>query len=224
MASFATEAGMRKVFDRFDDWHREVSALGGKGYTLAVNISLFNPETLFTTYPKEWSQYYRKNMFMMRDPILVWGSFNDGATRWSDIKLDGIVRALYTTRVREVAAQYGLKYGAVAVMRNQDSEQRKAFLSVAREDRELTSTEIDRLSCLLGEAVESLRAASGLTRAEVEVLQLLATGRTQDEIAEELGISRTSVKKRIERARDGINATNSIHAVALAMKNGSITI
>jgi len=213
---------MREKMQGFDAWDEELSSIANMGYTFCVNITIHNPEFVYHTYPVKWSQYYQKHWFTLRDPVLLWASVNDGKKRWSAIP--GLDDGWITKRVMEVARTFGINYGAVCVTRNNEPHRRKCFLTAARHDRELTDNELERMWKLFLSGLESLTNNSGLTRSEVEVLQLLATGYTQDEIAMRLLITRDAVKKRIERARQALKAKNAIHAVTIGIARGVVDV
>ena len=59
-----------------------------------------------------------------------------------------------------------------------------------------------------------------LTAREVSVLRLVAAGRHNRSIGEELNISEQTVKSRIKNILAKLNAHNRSHAVVLAMKRG----
>ena len=61
---------------------------------------------------------------------------------------------------------------------------------------------------------------SKLTRREQEVLQLLASGLTQPEIARELVISSSTVASHIEHILDKLGVHSRAQAVALALRSG----
>jgi DNA-binding CsgD family transcriptional regulator len=67
-------------------------------------------------------------------------------------------------------------------------------------------------------------AAYAINRREREVLAWIAQGKTAEETAIILGISRRTVEWHAKNARDKIDASNVTHAVAKAVKNGMITI
>ena len=62
---------------------------------------------------------------------------------------------------------------------------------------------------------ESLYRA-GLTRREYEVLRRVAVGRTNPEIAEDLGITRNTVKTYLQSAMGKLGARNRVEAIARA--------
>ena len=62
-----------------------------------------------------------------------------------------------------------------------------------------------------------------LTRREAEVLQLLTSGLTQQEIANQLVISETTVASHIEHILEKLNVHSRAQAVALALRSGLIS-
>lgn len=213
---------MQIKMEGFHEWEQEIASIASKGFTFCVNVSIMNPQLVFLTYPVEWSDYYRKHFFTIRDPVLHWASYSEGYTRWSDVP--GHDGPAYTRRVMEVARTYGLNYGGVFVTRNKEPQRRKCFLTAAREDRQFTDTEMERLWELFLQGLDTLKGSSGMSPSEITVLQLLATGKTQDEIADEISISRDAVKKRVERARVALKARNTLHAVTIAIARGVVDV
>jgi DNA-binding CsgD family transcriptional regulator len=59
-----------------------------------------------------------------------------------------------------------------------------------------------------------------LTAREIEVLALIADGKTNEEVAETLGIARHTVKSHMAHILDALGAMNSAHAVAIAHCRG----
>jgi DNA-binding NarL/FixJ family response regulator len=72
----------------------------------------------------------------------------------------------------------------------------------------------------LGTSVEGgLREAlfrAGVTRREYDVLRLVAVGRTNPEIAEQLGLARNTVKTYLQSAMGKLGARNRVEAIAKA--------
>ena len=76
-------------------------------------------------------------------------------------------------------------------------------------------------------ALEPAPADSGnerslLSKREREVLQLLANGRTNDETAQEVGLSPATVRTYVENAMHKLKADSRTHAVAVAVRLGLI--
>ncbi|MER6219531.1 response regulator transcription factor [Streptomyces sp900105755] len=66
-------------------------------------------------------------------------------------------------------------------------------------------------------------AAAGLSARETEIMRLVAVGRTNQEISEELFLSLSSVKTYLARIQAKIGARNRVEVAAWAWENGVVT-
>ena len=64
------------------------------------------------------------------------------------------------------------------------------------------------------------KAFEGLTEREVEILDLIATGATNKEIAEKLFITEGTVKNHVSRILAALNARDRVQAAIYALKHG----
>jgi DNA-binding CsgD family transcriptional regulator len=71
-----------------------------------------------------------------------------------------------------------------------------------------------------GPAASAVASSSGLSAREVDVLRLIAAGRSNAQIAETLVISPNTVGRHVSNIFDKIGATNRAEATAYAMRNG----
>ena len=69
----------------------------------------------------------------------------------------------------------------------------------------------------------SRRLRRPLTAREIEVLALIADGKTNEEVAVRLGIARHTVKSHMAHILDALGAMNSAHAVAIAHCRGDFS-
>ncbi|MFD3578972.1 response regulator [Streptomyces sp. NPDC058644] len=70
---------------------------------------------------------------------------------------------------------------------------------------------------------EEQQAAAGLSSRETEISRLVAVGRTNQEIAEELFLSLSSVKTYLARIQAKVEARNRVEIAAWAWENGVVT-
>ncbi|MDY6995474.1 MAG: LuxR C-terminal-related transcriptional regulator [Actinomycetota bacterium] len=107
-------------------------------------------------------------------------------------------------------------------MRRQHAEVRQALASADEAVRALQDADLDlrkiepveRSPAAQSLADISTRVLSMLTRREVEVLRLMAAGRTNQQIADELVISAGTVKSHVKRVLRKLHATNRAEAAS----------
>ena len=107
-------------------------------------------------------------------------------------------------------------------MRRQHAEVRRALASADEAARALQDADLDlrkiepveRSPAARSLAEVQTRVMAMLTRREVEVLRLMAAGRTNQQIADELVISAGTVKSHVKRVLRKLNATNRAEAAS----------
>ncbi len=202
------------------DAEERLADIAPMGYSLAVNVRLFTPEFYRTTYPDDWVKLYQKRRYALFDPTTIWCRFNDGQVRWSEIDLNALKDI--GGHVLEQARKFDLNFGGCVARRGDEQPGIKSLLFGARQDRELSDTELSEMSRILKDIVEAAGSRAGLSEMELQALQDLATGLTHKEIADLRQISPVTVKKRLERAREILGARNAVQAIAIAAKSGLI--
>jgi LuxR family transcriptional regulator, maltose regulon positive regulatory protein len=94
--------------------------------------------------------------------------------------------------------------------------------AISRAEREHLNRVVRAFGAPLGrpEMPEAARAATGsiepLTRRELEILESMATGRRNQQIADELVITVETVKRHVSHILNKLGATNRMEAVATA--------
>jgi two-component system response regulator DegU len=74
----------------------------------------------------------------------------------------------------------------------------------------------------IGKSIDMVMAP--LTRRETQILNYVAEGNTNKQIADILGISEQTIKSHVSAILRKLNANDRAHAVALAIRNGWITL
>ncbi|HET9832894.1 MAG TPA: response regulator transcription factor [Vicinamibacterales bacterium] len=64
----------------------------------------------------------------------------------------------------------------------------------------------------------------GLTKAEIEVLQLIAAGNANKQVADRLSVTEDTVKGRVKNILGKLDASDRTHAVMIAIKRGIIEL
>lgn len=211
---------LQNILDDMAGLEGRILGCAPMGYALAINIRGFTPEFYLTTYPDEWVKIYHHRRYALFDPATIWSRFHEGRIRWSEIEFPGMRKL--GSHVLEQAAKFDLHFGGGASVVNRAGSGIKSLLFGARKDRELTDDELHELSQILEVVVAAVAERARLTPAELEALRDLAEGLTHNEIADRLRVSPSTIKKRIERAREVLGARNAVQAVAIATKRGLI--
>ena len=67
-------------------------------------------------------------------------------------------------------------------------------------------------------------AADALTKAEVDVLRLIAGGNANKQIADQLSITEDTVKSRVKHILSKLSASDRTHAAMIGLKRGIIEL
>lgn len=205
----------RTLLPAFEGEAKRISEIAPAGWIFAHRYSWGGPQVIHSRFPEEWKRIYSQNQYHSADPIIFWISrpqLSGMATkRWSKIPKIGDPR-----RVMAHAAVFGLKFG-MSSSRTTEYIGERSFISACRSDREFSDDEMDIINTYFSYWVDYIENTKPtITEAEAVVLRLLSDGIGQAEIAEQLGVSESAVKKRIGSALARLNATNRHHAIKIA--------
>ena len=211
---------LQNILDDMEGLESRIRVIAPMGYALAVNIRGFTPEFYLTTYPEDWVKIYHERRYALFDPVTIWSRFHEGAVRWSEIAMPAVLKA--GNHVLEHARRYDLVHGGGVSARAIAGAHARSILFGARQDREMTDDELAELAEILEVVMTAVGQHAGLSESELDALRSLAAGLTHNEIADQGRVSPSTIKKRIERAREVLGARNAVHAVAIATKRGLI--
>lgn len=193
----------------------EVHEIATSGFVLCLNVRGFWPQLYYTTFPKKWVKMYLDRNLMLADPIVAWTMLGEGHQRWSDIML------LRTLALNDVvmkhAEPFGLKFGCIFAGRIPDKYKRKCYLSVARDDRELTDEEVSHLSTVFKAALMKMTTPHNLTEVQLQLLHSCALGASQADLAEQQDRSPRWIKLELQKAKRELGARNITEAVSHAI-------
>lgn len=184
-----------------------LGALSPGGYSAVLHIRYASPLVLDVTFPSNWVDHYTVNAFALRDPIIAWGLSQEGATRWSAVKVPD------PFNIFDQAASYGLKYG-VAVSCGEIRS--RSIISAARADREFTEGELQVFSKVSRALHQISEPRHQLTPAQLQALRCIASGDRYAAAAAKLGISESALKARLISARERLMARTTSEAIQKA--------
>lgn len=208
-----------KLFPDYGSFEEGLNRIGNAGYMLLLHMHYWRTKFAYGTHPEAWLRCYDQNNFVSIDPVMLWALSNSGTIRWSEMKIGDVPAH---NHVMERAKDFGLRYGAVSTHRSRFLDHKKCMICISRHDRELTDAELVEVADILERLVEAHDARMGLSDGDIQTIQALAHGRSQEEIACDMSVSRDAVKKRIERIRKRIGAKNATHVVAIALSHNLI--
>ena len=131
-----------------------------------------------------------------------------------------VVLTAYTDDARVVGA---LRAGAIGYVRKEaDPEVLLAAVRAAARGQSMLDPAI--AGSVLQDLVSSVKVRDDLTEREMEVLRLLAHGRTNREIAEELVVGAETVKTHVGNILAKLHLAHRTQAVIHALKQGLITL
>lgn len=187
----------------------KVREIAPSGFVVALDVRWKGPEYLHSEFPEKWKELYEDNGYFMMDPIFYWTLMNTGVTRWSEVDYPD-PRGIGTK-----AAEHGLVFGATVSVK---VDGMRSFLSAARADRELTEEEITSLANILEKWANIVKERPNLSDNELETLACLRSGLDQTKIAKKLGVSISTVKKRLSKVRRAFEASSNSEALSIAIE------
>lgn len=199
---------VKDLIPNFDDEIAELHKLAPSGWIMGFNLTYRGPEHLFNAYPDAWRAVYEERNYFFGDPIAVWTITNDGAIRWSEVRIPDL------RGVMEHARRYKLNYG-VAFSRKVVGK--RSFLTLSHPDREFTDQEIATVQTKFNLWTDLVLNRASLTLAELDVLRCFRDGMGQAETADALQVSESTVKQRAIKACTKLGAKTRTQAVALAV-------
>jgi len=181
-----------------------------------------------SNYPVEWKQTYLNNNYAAIDPVVTIAKRSMQPFVWSQAQSAGTTPE--AIHFFSEAADFGIRSGVSIPVRG--SFGRTAMLTLAS-DRPTAAAEVRNavhaitavafVHVHLDRLVRAPHSTTVvLTPRQSLCLSWASMGKTMNEIADLLGISERAVRFYIKGARDRLGATNTTHAVRLAVERGLI--
>jgi LuxR family quorum sensing-dependent transcriptional regulator len=224
---------------RYEDICRHVvTELEWFGFTHVSSISLPGPGReateciLMNTRPREYIERYIEKNYVVRDPVVTELRRTVNPYSWSDVRarrdLSKSEKAILDEG-REFAARDGLTIPIVSLSGSMSlfcpcglepnlSERARAALEIIG----IYADQALKRAILQGHREEP--AHTPLTPREREIMQWVATGKTDDEIGDILSIGATTVTSHVENAKQKLDAFRRTYAVVQALRFGEITL
>jgi LuxR family quorum-sensing system transcriptional regulator CciR len=211
----------------------ELQRLGFRYFALCSHV---DPERrpkgaiILHNYPAAWAERHRRLKYSRRDPVFLRAREQSLAFLWEDpaflALLDPDQRAIL-----DDAAAHGLKHGATIPLHG--PHRYSASCSVVAETGLLSTELVHQATWFAAYAYDAGRRIAGpmdkrprhrLPRRERQTLELVALGKSDEEIGAILGIDAATAHGYIESAKRRLNATKRTHAVAYAIYTEAINL
>ena len=188
---------------------------------------------VLATYPDAWLRHYTTADYFRIDPAVQATRSSISAIDWRDLD----VREPAAVKLFSEAREFGVAGQAVSFpIRGPGGDSGFFTVSADVSDTAWDALKGQRLLdwMSLGHAIhrrlveiDSAHMRGGLGRLsprERDILELTAQGLTSDEVAKAFGISERVVRGYLQACRNKLNAQNSTHAVARAVKLGLVCV
>jgi LuxR family quorum sensing-dependent transcriptional regulator len=175
-------------------------------------------------WPDRWLKFYIDSGLMQRDPLLDALKRHHKPFTWSEVQRDRKWPSA-GTKALQVLAEHGWTSGLVVPIPRGD--QRFGLVTLMYRGHPLNANDKSLLATLSYCFHERLRnlvpmhgfalPPAGLTRREIEVLQLIARGATDRDVACKLAISPWTAHEHVEKAKRKLQVSTRVEAVAIAI-------
>ncbi len=195
-------ASPERLFDLF------VEAMGTLGYDRVIFSVAYDSELpeaahrlgLMHNYPGDWQNYYAEKGFDRIDPVLKAAATYDGPFRWAALERE-MPLTREQLRFMRMGEEAGLNNGIGVPLRGANAQIAGIALATS-ERRDAGHPSLDLIHAYCSQFYRAYKrqhtprsnpSCVVLTPKEIEVLARAAAGKTDDEMAAELGISRNTV-------------------------------
>lgn len=187
-----------------------IEQIAPAGFYVALRVGFSFPEEEFNALPANWVEFYTTNGLVVHDPALKWVYGNTGAVRADEIAVPDPQQILARARV------FGLAHGAVVSVSMPSDRGRRSYGLFYRDQSAFTDAHLAELLTIVRDLHAGNAAEPGLTAAEIEALQMQASGLRLKQIAGDLGISESAVKARLNNAKRKLGARTLSQAASIA--------
>lgn len=216
---FAVEAALDKVARPFGF----TSIFGGLVPAKDVTLKEIPDRIMVQRFPEGWALRYNRQGYVLRDPIVERLQGHHHPFTW-DEAYDASGNAENVELIRQEASAFGLRGGFVVPFALLDGA--VAAVSFGGDNVELSPGDQSLLGFAASYAVGHLlqrrgsfhRARQRISAREYDCLLWAAEGKTDWEISVILGVSKPTIAKHIQSAREKLQAITKTHAIAIALR------
>jgi LuxR family quorum sensing-dependent transcriptional regulator len=187
---------------------------------------------VLNTRPQDYVEHYIEKNYVVRDPVLTQLRRTLRPFSWSEVREQ---RELSKSEksIMDEARDFGARDGLIipiVTLSGSVSVFSPCGLEPNLSQRARAALEIvgmcgfNALKTALTDREQPLAAHRPLSPREREIMQWVATGKTDDEIADLLSLRRVTVTWHVENAKHKLNAVRRTYAVVQALRSGEISL
>lgn len=182
---------------------------------------------IFDGWPIEWFDRYTSNRHFRHDPCIAETRMAAAPFLWADVVAGDLTAE--QSRVMSEAADFALKDGVCVPIHI--PYRPPWVVSAAGPEAHVNAANLRLIEMVSFHAFRSLMSTMGSAKQtddavpsfrEREVLSWIAAGKSSEDVACILGISRHTVERHLSNVRAKFGAINTVHAVTRAIRRGDI--
>ena len=224
-------ASVSQAEAEFGDFLDHVCNCLGFDYASYAGINSFDRTVHgYVNYPEGWKSHYRDAGFHRIDPTLLMASRSIAPVDWRRLRSHANFRRVFHDAhdfgigelgvTIPVRGPYG-DVGMLAVTRNCSVREWDGLMRQATGELQSAAVHLHDAAMRSSALSHALRRPT-LSSREVEILQWVAAGKSQQDVADILGIAQRTVEVHLASGRDKLGALNTPQAVARAVSLGLI--
>ena len=184
----------------------------------------------FVNYPNEWQNRYVEQGFQRKDPTLLMASRSIAPVDWQRLRHEASFQTVFRAAHDYGIAEQGLTipvrgpFGDIGLFSVTRSCSNREWSVLKREILgDLQHAAVNLHDHVMKVSLHTRKSAhQSLSAREVEVLQWVAAGKTQQDVADILSISNRTVEVHLRSARTKLAALTTSQAVGRAIGQGLI--
>lgn len=216
---------------RFGDFLDHVCNSLGFDYAAYIGINPVDRSVhVYANYPDAWKSHYRDAGFHRLDPALLLASRSIAPVDWRRIQDHANFRRVFSRAHDHGIGELGVTIpvrgpygdvGMLSVTRDCKVPEWERLMRHAMGELQTVAVHLHD-TAMRSDALSHTLRRPMLSQRETEILQWVAAGKSQQDVAEILGIVQRTVEVHLASGRDKLGALNTPQAVARAVALGLI--
>ncbi len=184
----------------------------------------------FVNYPEEWRTRYTEQKFENKDPTLLLAKRSIAPVDWHRLRHEASFKTVFSAAHDFGISEHGLTipvrgpYGDVGLFSvTRNCSDREWALLKSKIMGELQQAAVHLHDHVIqSEALTSILAQPTLSAREIEILQWVAAGKSQQDVADILAISHRTIEVHLRSSREKLGALTTAQAIGRAISRGLV--